>query len=193
MNPRPSPKSTLTPPPPLTPALPKQDVNIRAESLEQSLQEKYNDEFIKLLKRLAYEIAVVGLPLNEACMIVGIDPERLKMVMLQDDLVEQMIKNKDLEYKRSLLIPLSEKAKTDERVSQWLLERRYPDEFNSRKGNAPQDQNTGDNLLSMAVEFIQKSGDNTPLVNEKSAKITIVKRTRDENKEFLKKIGSILR
>lgn len=170
----------------------KIDANIKAESLEKQLNKRYNEEFVKLLKRLAYEISVVGLPLNEACMYVGIDPEKLKMVMTQDNLVSRLIETKDLEYKRGLLLSVSEKAKNDDRMSQWLLERRYPEEFSTKRVANPGGSGDAD-LLGMAVEFIQKSGDNNPLVSEKTGKITVVKRTSAENRDFMKKIESILK
>ena len=110
------------------------DVNIRASSLEEELAEKYNHDFIKLLQRFSYEISVVGLPIQEACIYVGIDYERLAILIEADPLIKRLIMTKDIEYKRDLMKVLSEKAKTDDKISQWLLERRYPDEFNPRKG-----------------------------------------------------------
>lgn len=169
------------------------DVDIRASSLEKELAEKYNDDFIKLLKRFSYEISVVGLPIQEACVYVGIDHERLAILIETDPLIKRLIMTKDIEYKRDLMKVLSEKAKTDDKISQWLLERRYPDEFNPRKGSG---KNSGDSddLIGVAVEFIQKSGDNQPLVTEKSGKAFVIKRGNvpDDNREIMNKIGKIL-
>ena len=169
------------------------DVNIRASSLEEELAEKYNHDFIKLLQRFSYEISVVGLPIQEACIYVGIDYERLAILIEADPLIKRLIMTKDIEYKRDLMKVLSEKAKTDDKISQWLLERRYPDEFNPRKGSG---KNSGDSddLIGVAVEFIQKSGDNQPLVTEKSGKAFVIKRGNvpDDNREIINKIGKIL-
>lgn len=169
----------------------KIEVDVLATSLEVELNKKYNIEFIKILKRLAYEIAIVGLPILEACMYVGMDYEKLMVLMESDPLVNRLIQTKDLEYKRGLMLAVSEKAKTDDKMSMWLLERRYPDEFNSRKGSG---KGTGDeDLLGVAVEFIQRSGDNTPLVTEKSGKAFVLKRTSGQHDDVMKKISSILK
>lgn len=168
------------------------DFDIRAGKLETEISEKYNEEWVTIFKRLAYETAVIGLPLQEACMIVGVDYEKLSILMTSDPLIARLIKTKDLEYKRTLLKTVSTKAKTDEKMSQWLLQARYPDEFNPRKGSAGAGGD-GNDLLGVAIEFIQKSGDSTPLVTERSGKITMVKRTSEENKGMMKRIGELLK
>lgn len=172
----------------------KIEVDVMATSLNTELNKKYNEEFVKLLKRVAYEIAIIGLPVNEACMYVGMDFEKLTMLMQTDPLIQRLIQTKDLEYKRGLMKAVSEKAKTDDKMSQWLLERRYPDEFNSRKGTKGGGGENDADLLGIAVEFIQKSGDNAPLVNEKSGKITILKKGHStiNNADVFKKIDSLL-
>jgi hypothetical protein len=167
-------------------------MSIAATSIQAELSERYNDEFIALLRKLAYEISVVGLPISEACIYVGVDYDRLVSMMSMDPTIERLIKTKEIEYKRNLMVPISEKAKTDEKVSQWLLQGRYPDEFNPRKGSA-RGGGDGDDMIAVAMEFIQRSGDNTPLVTEKSGKAFIVKRTQAQNDEVRESINSILK
>lgn len=170
----------------------KIDVDVMATSLEVELNNKYNEDFIKLLKRVAYEIAVVGLPVREACIYVGMDYEKLIVLMKNDPLISRLIETKDLEYKRGLIKNVSERAKTDDKMSLWLLERRYPDEYNSRKGSGrPGDGDT--DLLGVAVEFIQRSGDNTPLVTEKSGKAFVIKRSQSQNNDVMKRIDQLLK
>jgi hypothetical protein len=180
----------------ITPVIHEQledDFDIRAGKLESEIAEKYNEEWVNIFKRLAYETAIVGLPLPEACMIVGVDFEKLSILMKNDPIIERLIKTKNIEYKRSLLKTVSTKAKTDEKMSQWLLQARYPDEFNPRKGSAGAGGGDSSDLLGVAIEFIQKSGDSTPLVTERSGKITMVKRTTEENKEVMNKISKLLK
>lgn len=167
------------------------DFDIRAGALESEIAERYNEDWVNIFKRLAYEIAVIGLPIKEACLIVGVDHEKLAILMKSDPLIGRMIQVKDLEYKRSLLKTVSTKAKTDEKMSQWLLTARYPDEFNPRKGSSSGEQQS-DDLLGIAIEFIQKSGDSSPLVTERAGKITMVKRTADENKGMMERISKLL-
>jgi len=168
------------------------DFGIRTEKLEKLIEEKYNAEWIETFRKLAYEITVVGMNIKEACIIAEVDYEKLVVLMQNDPLIERLIKTKDLEYKRALLKTVSSKAKTDDKQAQWLLQARYPDEFNPRKGSGGGDGG-GDDLLGVAIEFIQKTGDNSPLVTEKSGKITMVKRTNAENNDVMKRIGEILK
>ena len=167
------------------------DFDIRAGALESEIAERYNEDWVKIFKRLVYEIAVVGMPIKEACLIVGVEHEKLVMLMKADPLIGRLIQTKDIEYKRTLLKAVSTKARTDDKMSQWLLQARYPDEFNPRKGSAPSDQQS-DDLLGIAIEFIQKSGDASPLVAERSAKISVVGRPSD-NKSMMERISKILK
>lgn len=172
---------------------PADEFDIRATALESEIQEKY-PKMLDLFRRLAYEITVIGMQIQEACIIVGIEYEKLVAMMQDDPIIERLIRTKDLEYKRRLLKTVSIKAKTDDRLAMGLLQARYPDEFNPRKGAQRGDGEPGsEDLLGLAIEFIQKSGDSTPLVTEKSAKITVVKRTKSENEDIVKRIGDILK
>lgn len=170
-----------------------EDFDIRSGKLEKQIEENYNAEWVEIFRQLAYEITVIGLPIQEACLIVGVEYEKLVLLMQRDPLVERLIKTKDLEYKRKLLRTVSEKAKTDEKMSLELLKARYPDEFNPRKGSGGGGPGGGDDLLGVAIEFIQKSGDNSPLVTERSGKITVVKRTADQNADITRRISEILK
>lgn len=160
--------------------------DILAPSLQKELEEKYNDEFVRLLSAFAYEIAVVGLSIQEACIFVGIDYEKLALLIESDPLIKRLILTKDIEYKRDLMKVLSEKARTDDKTSTWLLERRFPDEFNPRKGSG-KNSGDGDDLVGLAVKFIQESGDNQPLVTKKSGTAFVIKRgnVHEDNKKIL--------
>jgi hypothetical protein len=164
----------------------------RTSDLEAEIQEKYNEKTVDMLQRLAYEVSVIGLRLEEACLIVEVDYEKLLAMIQADPLIERLIKTKDLQYKRKLIKTVSIKASTDDRIAMTLLQSRYPDEFNKRKGGGS-GEGDSDDLLGVAIEFIQKSGDNTPLVNERSAKISVVKKASGNNEETVKQIKDILK
>lgn len=168
----------------------KIEVDVAAISLEKELNEKYNEDFIKLLKRVSYEISIVGLPIIEACMYVGMDYEKFTALMEKDPLIMRLIQTKELEYKRGLIKVVSEKAKTDEKTSLGLLQARFPDEFNPRKGKPP--GGDSEDMIAVAMEFIQKSGDNTPLVTEKSGKAFIIKHNTSAHADTMKKISDML-
>lgn len=178
----------------LTDSEAKLEVDVMAESLEKQLNDKYNEAFIKVLKRVSYEIAVVGLPIKEACQYVGMDHDKFVALMNTDPLVMQLIQTKELSYKRGLIKTVSEKAKTDDKVSLALLQSRFPDEFNPRKGSrAPGGES--DDMLAIAFDFIRKSGDATPLVKETSGsgKIVVAKRTQGEHDATMGRIDKILK
>lgn len=168
------------------------EFNILSRKVELEIEENYSPQMVKAFARLAYEITIVGLQIKEACIIVGVDYEKLVVLMKQDPLIDRLMKTKDIEYKRGLMKKVSEKAKTDDKTAQWLLQARYPDEFNPRKGSGGGGDDSND-MLGVAIEFIQKSGDNSPLVTEKSGKITMVKRTASENNDMMKRIGDMLK
>lgn len=169
------------------------EFDIRASKLEKQIEERYNSDWVDIFKRLAYEITVIGLQIQEACLIVGVDYEKLTLLMQQDPVIERLIKTKDLEYKRGLLKTVNTKAKTDEKLSMELLRARYPNEYNPRKGSAGGPGEGGDDLLGIAIEFIQKSGDSSPLVHEKAGKITVVKRTSEQNADVAQTIRDLLK
>ena len=159
----------------------KDETEVEFESIEAQLSEKFNGEFLKMLKRLVYEVAVVGLSEKEACVLVNYDYVKLVALKEKDELVQRLFDMKSLEYKRGLMKTLSNKAmKGDEKLAQWLLESKYPNEFNRRKGLGSGGGDDGEDLIGAAVEFIQKSTAPNGLVSEKSGRAFLVKKSGGE-------------
>lgn len=145
------------------------ELNIESVAIETELKNKYGEKPLKLFKRLAYELSVIGLPLEDACLIVGLEFEKVQNLIASDQTVARLIKVKDLEYKRGLLKVVSLKSKDDDKLATWMLEKRYPAEFNSKKGSGNGGgEGDGDNIVKQAITFIQVNGDNSPLVSRKS-------------------------
>jgi len=160
---------------PQVPAI-KDDTEIELESIEAQLAENFNEKFIKVLKRLVYEVAVVGLSEKEACVLVNFDYAQLISLKEKNELIRRLFDMKSLEYKRDMMKTLSDKARRgDEKLAQWLLEARYPDEFNRRKGGGG--EGGGDDLLGAAVEFIQKSTMPNGVIKETNGRAMIVKKS----------------
>lgn len=164
-----------------TPEAPKpvvpDETEMEFESVEAQLSEKFSTDFVKILKRLAYEVAVVGLSEKEACLLVNFDYVKLVSLKEENEIVRRLFEMKSLEYKRGLMKTLSERArKGDEKLAQWLLESKFPDEFNRRKGAGGEGGGGGEDLLGAAVEFIQKSTAPDGLVKESSGRAFFVKR-----------------
>ena len=156
------------------PALDETEEEIK--SISEELDEVLNPDQVKILKRLVYEIAIVGLQEEEACMLVNFELARLKSLKEKYPVVQRLFDMKNLEYKRGLMKTLSGKARSgDEKLAQWLLESKYPSEFNRRKGLSPGDNGGGDNLLGQAIEFIQKQTSAGGIVTETAGRAFLVK------------------
>lgn len=133
-----------------------------------------NDALVKVLKRLVYEIATVGLSEEEACMIVNFDKTKLLSLKEKFPIVRRLFEVKKLEYKRGLMKTISNKANMgDEKLSMWLLESQFPEEFNKRKGaggGVP-----SEDMLGAAIDFIQQNTTPGGVVTKTAGRATIVK------------------
>lgn len=128
----------------------------------------------KKIRRIAYFLHLVGLNLEESCKLAGMDQDYFKQLMNEYPIVRKAIEIKELEYKKDMLYTISNKARTgDEKLAQWLLERRYPEEFAASKKHGPISDK---DFLFEAIEFIQKSSDRGGLVKETSGRALVVKR-----------------
>lgn len=156
-----------------------------ALSLQQKIIDQFPAKLVKKLKRIAYEIAIVGLSEKEACLIADYDYEAYLELKSKYKIVQQMMELKDLQYKRKLLKAISEKAGNDDKMAMWLLESKYPDEFNRKKGTG-KDEDESENMITAALEFVRKTGDKNGIVREESGRAFLVnnkgqKKTLDIN------------
>lgn len=159
----------------ITPTEEKDETELEFESVTSQIEKKYSKEFVKVLKRLVNEIAVVGMDEREACLLVNFEYEKLISMKQSDELIRRLFEMKSLEYKRGMMKTLSDKArKGDDKLAQWLLESKFPDEFNRRKG-AGGSGREGEDLLGAAVEFIQKSTAPSGIVSETAGRAFLVK------------------
>jgi len=98
------------------------------------------------------------LPLEDACKLADVDIDHYKELYEKNKIIKKILDKKELEYKKDLLYTLSVKARSgDDKLAQWLLERRFPSEFSNKKSPPSGDED----MLAMAIKFIQKGGDNT--------------------------------
>lgn len=145
-------------------------------SIEAEIEKELPGDVVKVLKRLAYEIAIVGLDEQEACLIMNFDFTRLQALKEQYPKVKKLFDVKNLTYKRGLIRTLSIKARQgDDKLAQWLLEAKYPGEYNRRKGVGKGGDDGDGNILGAAIEFIQKQTSSDGLVNERSGRAFLVK------------------
>lgn len=144
--------------------------------IQDEIEKQFPEVLFKVLKKIAYEIGIVGLSESEACLISDYPHEKFIELKTQYPVVTKLVELKDLEYKRTLLKSISKSGGTDDKVAMWLLESRYPSEFNRRKGSGKGgDGEDPDDLIGMAIDFVRKSGDRNGLVTEESGKAFVVK------------------
>lgn len=162
-----------------------EEYRIEDETLNEKVRQRFNNVFVSLLQKIAYEISVIGLSEEEACLLNDYDYAKFLALKRSEPLVAQIFEKKNIEYKRSLLKPLSEKAKTDDKLAQWLLQMRFSDDFN-KKGK-PSDN---EDMLGAAISWIQKN-DSNGIVSETSGKAFVIKKNQ-ENENLKVKIHNIL-
>lgn len=127
---------------------------------------------LKKLKRLVYYTSKVGLNREEACKLVDLDFSFFEKLVESNRAVSTVIEKKDLEYKKDLLYTLSQKARGgDDKLAQWLLERRYPGEFSTKRAGTLDGEQ---DLLFQAISFVQKNGDSSGLISEASGQAVVV-------------------
>lgn len=168
-----------------------EEIESSAESVslrEQLIGSGISEYFVSQLQNIVYYTSKVGLSLEDACKLADFDYEEFKAIVDSNRLVRGILEKKELEYKKDLLHTLSAKARSgDDKLAQWLLERRFPEFSTKNKG-----QGNDEDLLGMAISFIQKSGNSTPLVSETSGKAFIIRKTGD-GKTWKEKLQGILK
>ena len=166
------------------PVLKEDETNLGNARLENKIKALYPEdpEFIISLRRLAFNLASIGLEFEEACKVVRLDPTELRKKIKMHPILQELIEIKELEYKTNLIRTISEKAigGRDDKLAQWLLERRFPGEFNPKKGSGSSSSSDED-LLAMALEFVQKSTDSSSVVKETAGRAFIVKKNGNDN------------
>jgi len=159
-----------------------EDLLADQKKIDEKLKTEFPPEFVQVLKRLAYYLSTVGLDFTEACTMIRFDPKDMEAKIKEFPIIQEMIDLKELEYKVSLIKTVSGKAidGKDEKLAQWLLERRFPSEFNPKKGTGASIHEPGQELAAV-VEFIQKSNDSSPLVKETSGRAFVFKSNSGED------------
>lgn len=156
--------------------------------VQDEVQELFPDTLFQTIKKIAYEVSVVGLTEQEACMISDYPHETFIELKQKYPIVARLMELKDLEYKRTLLKSISTKAGTDDKLAMWLLEAKYPTEFNRRKGAGNGSGENGENLVAAAVEFVRKSGDKDGLVSETSGRAFLIRTKQGEEAKSVQQI-----
>ena len=156
-------------------------------SVESEIEKQFPESLCRVLKKIAYEIGVVGLTEAESCMISDYPHEKFITLKQLYPIIQKLVEVKDLEYKRNLLKSISTRAGTDDKVAMWLLEAKYPSEFNRRKGNGGNGEKDPEDLVGAAIEFVRKSSGPSGLISEESGRAFLFKTKEGQTP----KIGSV--
>lgn len=161
--------------------------------VEDEVEKQFPADLTRVLKKIAYEVGVVGLTEAEACMISDYSHEKFVALKAQYPIVQRLMEVKDLEYKRNLLKSISARAGTDDKVAMWLLEAKYPTEFNRRKGaGGGKDDKDPADLVGAAIEFVRKSSGANGLISEESGRAFIIRGKQSDNNGGPKSVQEML-
>lgn len=144
-----------------------------------------------LLGKIAWQINNAGLNIRESCIVVGFSPDRFEKAMDDFPFIKDVIDRKVIEYKKKLLQPLVEKAKQgDSKLSQWLLEKRFSEEFGTnQKINKSELEDS--NIFAIAIKEIQKNDNG--LINKESGKAFMISKSKNKNiKEIIRDVKDML-
>lgn len=164
-----------TPPAPSTPVV--EEESLESLSLTDEARRSLKEEDFKTLQKIAVNVGKDGMTLEEACVLANVDYENLKAQAIKFPVILKIVRMKELEYKKMLLKTISQKARSgDDKLALWLLERRHPEEYGGgKRGNGGGDGG-GQDLLGMAIDFIQSAGDKEPIVR-KQLRVGVVKKS----------------
>ena len=164
------------------------DFLIEQENYDKYVEENFNEKIVGKIRRFCYLLSEIGLPFDEACYHIRYKPEEFKKLIKLYPPLEELIVSKQLEFKKSLMHVAVNAAKLgDVKIAMWLLEKRFPDEFNMRKNSGTPPDSLDE--VGQILELIQRETEPSGLITEK--KMTI-KSTQQDNREIIEQINSIL-
>lgn len=155
-------------------------LKITAQLKKSLLHEEY-----EMLVTISSKIVKSGLKLKDAVLLSNYNMEDVKDLIEREPLVLRLFEMKEIEKKAVWLKTMHNKAATDSGAAQWLLEAEFNEEYGKKKAHGT---STGRDPVQEALQFIQSTGDNDPLVKksssmpyqtEKSGVKTLTKKLKD--------------
>lgn len=169
---------------------PESQLELEIRSLTKQAKEQLSSELFDAIEKISPQLSRNGLSLEEACLLANYNYEAFKQHMEITPLISRIIQMKELTFKRDLMATLAQKARSgDDKMAQWLLEKKYPAEFGNRKGGTPE---SGKDMLFEAIDYIQKTGDSSPLVSGNSSRAMVVKDNKEKENDVIKRVKDFL-
>jgi len=144
---------------------PQDDLNIMLPDIERVAGETLPKTILRAVRAISHLMLHSGVSFSEACTLVGVDEKKFITIQKDYPIIDRVFKVKELQYKKNLMNPVIEKAKTDPKLALELLELRFPEEFSKKK----RAQGDGVNIIENAIQFIQQTSSND-IVNEASGR-----------------------
>lgn len=155
--------------------------NAEMRNIKQQIDTHFPTEIVEKLKRISYEISEVGFSEKEACTMADFPYERLVKLKSDHPIISRLMTMNRLQYERDILKNINKKAKKDDKLGKWLLERTKPEKYNPRKGGGKKGGGNED-MFDAAMEYVL-SNDEMP-VNDEAGKQFAVKRSGNKDGEF---------
>lgn len=166
-------------------------LGLSAASLEEEAKKSLSPLQLSRLKKIAYYLSKVGLPLSEACTLVDVDFTKFEEEMKLNPVIGKVIRMKELEFKKDMMHVVAMSARSgDDKMAMALLEKKFPDEFGTAKRRNGDGEGQGDMILE-AIRVIRRGGDASPLVNDGAGHSIVVKR-ESASQGVYERIGDIL-
>lgn len=150
--------------------------SMELKPIEETLQNIDHQKIVHATKvKKVVEYIKDGLSEDDAITLAGYDTFEYEAMKEEFPKVAEQIHKALLEYKHSLVKPLTAAAQGgDERLAQWMLEKRFGDEFNQKARTPQSDGETQTDLLITAIRDIQQ-GNTTTLIGLKHTTKKIIK------------------
>lgn len=158
-------------------------------SLSKEARDKLPTKTLFLIQRISYQLSENGMTLEESLVLTNVDRKVLDELIDEFPVINRVIQYKELEFKKRLMrVLVRQVEKGDDSIAQWLLEKRYPEEY-GKKGVNPGGGSQERIMFQKALIFIQNSGDSSPIVSKASGDLSL--KSGDGLKTVNDVIGSI--
>lgn len=172
--------------------LDKELSGLTANNIKKQAEKELTAGQLNVLKRIAYYVGKVGLDLHESCILLGLDPDKFREEMKIHPIIGTIITMKEIEFKKDMLATLSARGRGgDDKIAQWLLEKKDPDNYGKqKKGN-----DGATDPMAAVLEFVQTTEQPAHgLVKKTSGRAVLVKGKQKKmmsTEELLNKIHTV--
>lgn len=139
-------------------------VHSAIESFESDLTLLFSEDEIKKIRAVG-SFLVTGMALEESALLARLNPDEFKKKIEEVPALKAFILLKETTFKARLMNVMTRSA-IDGRTKEamFLLEQRFPHEFNRKATNPEEDHGDKDDLIRQGIDHVRQNGDSEPLV-----------------------------